>query len=436
MYQIDNSTAATTQPASTAAGSPGFFTDGNAATGVPATVLPAEFMNSVMLELLGVLKAAGITPTKSRFDQLATAIQTIVQQGALSFAVDKSTTPNILTAAVSPAPSALSAGMTLYVLVANSINTGSTTLSLNGQAAVPVTRPDGTSLITGDLVAGQIAALRYDGQRWQCGIDIPAPASESVAGVAKIAAQDMVNAGADNSMFVTPKKLISWFGSVMKQATETTLGWAKIAGQGDVNNGTDDTMFVTSKKLSVWFSNIMQQATESTFGWAKIAAQDTVNAGADNTMIVTPKKLVAWFGSVMKQATESAFGWSKIASQDQIYAGTDDTAYVTPFKLRLGFSALFNASGGYFRMPGWLGGLTFQWGKVTKSGGGTSYTFPVGFGEVYGIQTREDAASTNNVELLQAYQLTTTGFVAAGCYYSSSGWTSSDIPGWYFAYGK
>lgn len=77
MYQIDNSTAAQTIPASTAVGSKGYFTDGNPATGTPATILPAEFMNMLMMENLNVLVAAGIQPDKNKFNQLALAISTI-----------------------------------------------------------------------------------------------------------------------------------------------------------------------------------------------------------------------------------------------------------------------------------------------------------------------------------------------------------------------
>lgn len=78
MYQIDNSTAATTIPAPTPAGTPGYFTDGNPATGVAATIMPAEFMNMIMMENMNVLSAAGVTPAKGQYNQLAIAIAKIV----------------------------------------------------------------------------------------------------------------------------------------------------------------------------------------------------------------------------------------------------------------------------------------------------------------------------------------------------------------------
>ncbi|WP_232438140.1 hypothetical protein [Burkholderia ubonensis] len=79
MYQIDNSTAATSQPAATAAGSAGFFTDGNPATGAPATILPAEWLNAVMMELANVVTGAGLTLSKSTYNQVLAAIKRIGQ---------------------------------------------------------------------------------------------------------------------------------------------------------------------------------------------------------------------------------------------------------------------------------------------------------------------------------------------------------------------
>ncbi|WP_446333584.1 hypothetical protein ACRHQP_00305 [Burkholderia pseudomallei] len=75
MYQIDNASAATSQPASTAAGTPGFFTDGNPTSATPATILPAEWLNSVMMELINVVNAGGVTPTKNRFNDVLTSLR-------------------------------------------------------------------------------------------------------------------------------------------------------------------------------------------------------------------------------------------------------------------------------------------------------------------------------------------------------------------------
>lgn len=78
MYQIDNSSAVAVIPASTAPGIAGYFTDGNPATGVTATVLPAEFMNMVMMELANLVTAAGLELSKSDFTQVTQAVKELI----------------------------------------------------------------------------------------------------------------------------------------------------------------------------------------------------------------------------------------------------------------------------------------------------------------------------------------------------------------------
>ncbi|NHV29302.1 hypothetical protein [Burkholderia sp. D-99] len=80
MYQYDDPTAVSVMPVPAAAGTAGFFTDGNPATAVPSTVLRADFMNTLMMEVLNVLSAAGIAPDKTKQDQLQKAISALLQQ--------------------------------------------------------------------------------------------------------------------------------------------------------------------------------------------------------------------------------------------------------------------------------------------------------------------------------------------------------------------
>lgn len=159
MFQIDVSTAATAQPASTAAGTPGFFTDGNPATGVAATVLPAEFMNALMLEMLNVVKAAGITPSKTAFNQLANAIKGLSQQGGAVYGADTGTA-NTYAVAYDPAVAALTDGMVVR-FAAKTANTGASTFSPNGLAAKPVLTTALQTLIGGEIVAAGICTVMY-----------------------------------------------------------------------------------------------------------------------------------------------------------------------------------------------------------------------------------------------------------------------------------
>lgn len=78
MFKIDTATAVAVEPTPAAAGTPGYFTDGDPASNIPATIVPADWFNQVTDELLNVLAAAGITPSKATRNQVAAAINKLV----------------------------------------------------------------------------------------------------------------------------------------------------------------------------------------------------------------------------------------------------------------------------------------------------------------------------------------------------------------------
>ncbi|WP_227728718.1 hypothetical protein [Yersinia proxima] len=59
----------------------GEFTDGNVAGGVPPTILPAEWFNTIQRELISILTAADIEPDSDKFDQVATAVSKLITDG-------------------------------------------------------------------------------------------------------------------------------------------------------------------------------------------------------------------------------------------------------------------------------------------------------------------------------------------------------------------
>jgi hypothetical protein len=86
MHRIDHPTAAGVLPAPEAAGTPGFFTDGNPATGTAATVVDRDWMNSVQEEIANVIDAAGIPLLKTDRTQLLAAVTALVNGGVTSSA--------------------------------------------------------------------------------------------------------------------------------------------------------------------------------------------------------------------------------------------------------------------------------------------------------------------------------------------------------------
>lgn len=81
MFRVDHSSASASMPAPSQVSTPGYFTEGNEAGGVPATVVTADWANMVQEELLNVVQAGGIEPSKAAFNQLLLAIQALINQG-------------------------------------------------------------------------------------------------------------------------------------------------------------------------------------------------------------------------------------------------------------------------------------------------------------------------------------------------------------------
>jgi hypothetical protein len=81
MQRIDGPTRSATLPAPNATGTgdaaPGYFGHGDLLTGVPYTTLDPDWCNMVQEEIMGVVVAASLTPSKSDHTQLLTALQTL-----------------------------------------------------------------------------------------------------------------------------------------------------------------------------------------------------------------------------------------------------------------------------------------------------------------------------------------------------------------------
>jgi len=71
-----------------------------------------------------------------------------------------------LTGSMTPALTAYAAGNQFSFVVANT-NTGAVTINIDGVGSKSITRTGSTALVAGDMVAGQVALIEYDGTRFQ-----------------------------------------------------------------------------------------------------------------------------------------------------------------------------------------------------------------------------------------------------------------------------
>jgi hypothetical protein len=75
MFRIDDATAATSLPMPEAAGTEGHWTEGSPVGGTPATNIRASWLNMIQEELCAILAAAGITRSKTTYNQVNAALQ-------------------------------------------------------------------------------------------------------------------------------------------------------------------------------------------------------------------------------------------------------------------------------------------------------------------------------------------------------------------------
>ncbi|WP_225548124.1 gp53-like domain-containing protein [Chromobacterium violaceum] len=155
MYQIDNASAATSLPAISNPGTPGFFTDGNPATGQAPTVVPAEWLNTVMMELSNAVSASGQTPTKGQLNQLARAIQ----MQAAPFILD-SGSANAYVTSLPVVVTARTEGQVIR-FKAKTTNTGASTIN-DGLGVVPLVGGAHQPLQGGEIVASGDAWAQWN----------------------------------------------------------------------------------------------------------------------------------------------------------------------------------------------------------------------------------------------------------------------------------
>ncbi|WP_027523340.1 hypothetical protein [Bradyrhizobium sp. Ec3.3] len=151
-----------------------FFRDCSSPDLDDGTEFQAAWFNQALAALRAMARGNGQTAgavdvvTQDNADDniLLKTIQHLIQRGQPLYGEDTSSTVNVITAALSPAPAEYKKGMTVAIKIANT-NSGATKINLNGLGLVNVIRPDGSTPLDGDLPAGAVPALRYDGAAFQ-----------------------------------------------------------------------------------------------------------------------------------------------------------------------------------------------------------------------------------------------------------------------------
>ncbi|SCB41733.1 hypothetical protein GA0061102_10354 [Rhizobium miluonense] len=137
------------------------YVNGNPSSGIQGSIIPAAAVEYPQRELIALIQAAGFTPSNTDLAQVAKAIQS----GLLNFAVAGGTA-GALTASITPAPTALFAGLSVVIKTTLAAS-GATTLNLNSLGNKPVVWGDQTIPVANDWGAGSLLELRFDGASFQ-----------------------------------------------------------------------------------------------------------------------------------------------------------------------------------------------------------------------------------------------------------------------------
>ncbi|NHR07636.1 hypothetical protein HA052_20825 [Chromobacterium haemolyticum] len=417
MFQIDNSTAATTQPASTSPGTPGFFTDGNPVNGTAPTVVPAEWLNAVMMELVNVVTGAGLTLNKAAFNQVLTAVKRLGQKTVV---LTDTGAANAYTATNSPALAAgdLVGGLVQQVSIAHA-NTGASTYSPDGQTAAPIYGLALQPLQGGELPVGGVAVLmratiagvNSGNPIWilmECagGAQQVPNATQSQHAVAlgqltaaTLALQNLTPAQFDNSTLTASTAFVQralgarrGFGGTLTAATTLTAA--------DVNK-----FFTVSGTTPVTLPNPTTVAPGSV---VELVGTDGANNYSVN--VTGGSNIGAYSG--FSGTTLTCNGGTPTVLEN---TGSMWTVASGAERYRQDFNSSL-ASSGYQKLPS---GLIIQWGQTnTSTGGSVAITYPLAFpNNVFSLIAGSNSGIGSNLIASSYPPFPKTGFTA----YSNNG---------------
>jgi len=179
------------------------------------------------------------------------------------------------------------------------------------------------------------------------------------------ATKEDAEAGTNTTKAMSPLRVFQAINKFLVQATEAIAGFAKIATQPQVNAGADDTTIVTPKKLS---SRLSAKADLDTPVFVNPKTNSTPPPGDNGASMVNTNYIYQEFGRLLVSASETVKGIARFSSQTEVNGGIDDNSIVSPKKLRAGFQIQL-AVNGYIYFPTWMGGMVWQWGNRSFTAG-------------------------------------------------------------------
>ncbi|GAC1042245.1 hypothetical protein [Rhizobium sp. No.120] len=232
---------------------------------------------------------------------IQTSFERTIQGGKLNFAIAGGSA-NSITANLTPAPATYSAPFGI-VLLLSATNTGAATLNVNGLGAKSILRAGGTALSPGDLTAGQIIVLVYDGTAFQIPSQKTPPALATTLYV-RTDGND-ANDGLTNSP--------SGAFATIQAAANTALTRYNAAGSSVVIQVGDGTYTAGLNLLRSGIVNITLQGNPSTPANCVInTSGDTITASIASRLVISGFRLLSSGGTTMTAFDGSSIRFSNI----------------------------------------------------------------------------------------------------------------------------
>lgn len=230
------------QPIGSSANDP--YLDANPAGGIEGSPVPAAAIEHPMRELVALINAAGLAPTDADLAQVSTAVRTLIQKQAPVISTAGGTA-DALTAAFTPAITALSNGLTLYVraAAANTTTTPTFTPASGSIAAKTIVKATGGAVLAGDIAgAGHWLMLQYDQTLDKWVLQNPAlqvvAASSTTAGIVELATSAEAAALTDSARALTPSVLAAGVAAALTASGSAPIyasrAWVNFNGSGTV----------------------------------------------------------------------------------------------------------------------------------------------------------------------------------------------------------
>jgi len=175
----------------------------------------------------------------------------------MDFAADDQTS-DTYAITLAPAPTAYFTGMVVK-FKANTLNTGACTLNVNSLGAKTLKKNYNSDLVTGDILAGQIVTVIYDGTNFQ----VLSIGSVSIATGAE------VTTGTDNTKVISPKALADATLSKIGAAYET---YTVTAGGITIGNGSITGRQFRIGKICFFSIRVLLGSTSSITGAVTLSA--------------------------------------------------------------------------------------------------------------------------------------------------------------------